>query len=57
MFMCEQKIDKVNVTQMKKEMELTYITWNKKESLYINKIIIKYKKWDYINSHYPKNKN
>ena len=42
--MCEQKIDKVNVTQMKKEMELTYITWNKKESLYINKIIIKYKK-------------
>ena len=44
MFMCEQKIDKVNVTQMKKEMELTYITWNKKESLYINKIIIKYKK-------------
>ena len=44
MFMCEQKTDKVNVTQMKKEMELTYITWNKKESLYINKIIIKYKK-------------
>ena len=44
MFMCEQKIDKVNVTQIKKEMELTYITWNKKESLYINKIIIKYKK-------------
>ena len=44
MFMCEHKIDKVNVTQMKKEMELTYITWNKKESLYINKIIIKYKK-------------
>ena len=30
--MCDQKIDKVNVTQMKKEMELTYITWNKKES-------------------------
>ena len=57
MFMCEQKIDKVNVTQMKKEMELTYITWNKKESSYINKIIFKCKKWDYINSYYPKNKN
>ena len=57
MFMCEQKIDKVNVTQMKKKMELTYITWNKKESSYINKIIFKCKKWDYINFYYPKNKN
>ena len=49
--MCDQKIDKVNVTQMKKEMVLTYITWNKKESSYINKIIYKCKKLDYINSH------
>ena len=38
MFMYEQKIDKVKVTQMKEEMILTYITWNKKESSHINKI-------------------
>ena len=44
MFMCEQKIDKVNVTQMKKEMVLTYITWNKKESSYISKISLQIQK-------------
>ena len=37
MFMCEQKMHKVKVTQMKEEMVLTYIIWNKKESSYINK--------------------
>ena len=44
MFMCEQKIDKIKVTQMKEEILLTYITWNKKKSSYINKISLQIQK-------------
>ena len=33
-----KKKDKVNITQIKKAMILTCITWNKKESSYISKI-------------------
>ena len=44
MFMCEQKIDKVKVMHMKEEIVLTYITWNKKESSYTNKISLQMQK-------------
>ena len=42
---------------MKDETVITYMNWNKKESTYINKICLQIqKKWNYINSHYPKKK-
>ena len=44
MFMREQKIDKVKVMHMKEEIVLTYITWNKKESSYINNISLQMQK-------------
>ena len=44
MFMREQKIDKVKVTQMKEKMVLIYITWNNKGSSYINNISLQMQK-------------
>ena len=39
-----RKYDKVNITQIKKAVILTYITWNKKESSYISKISLQVQK-------------
>ena len=39
-----KKKDKVNITQIKKAMILTYITWSKKESSYISKINLQVQK-------------